>query len=49
MAPHVSDAFTTKTRVDPGAAWTDAHLPACSELDILPPARKGRPAGTRSG
>jgi NitT/TauT family transport system substrate-binding protein len=40
MASHVFDAFTTKTRVDPGSVCTDAGMPACSELDILPPARK---------
>jgi NitT/TauT family transport system substrate-binding protein len=40
MASQVSDAFSTKTRVDPNAVWTDALLPGKAELNILPPARK---------
>jgi NitT/TauT family transport system substrate-binding protein len=40
MASQVSDAFATKTRVDPGAVWTDSLLPAKAELNILPPLRK---------
>jgi NitT/TauT family transport system substrate-binding protein len=40
MASQVSDAFATKTRVDPGAVWTDAFLPNKAELNVLPPARK---------
>ena len=40
MASQVSDAFATKTRIDPAAVWTDALLPAKAELNILPPARK---------
>ena len=40
MASQVSDAFGTKTRVDPQAVWTDALLPANAELNILPPLRK---------
>jgi len=40
MASQVSDAFNTKTRVDPGAVWTDAFLPPKAELNILPPAKK---------
>ena len=40
MASQVSDAFNTKTRVDPNAVWTDAFLPSKAELNILPPARK---------
>jgi NitT/TauT family transport system substrate-binding protein len=36
----VSDAFATKTRVDPSAVWTDAFLPSKAELNILPPAKK---------
>jgi NitT/TauT family transport system substrate-binding protein len=40
MGSQVSDAFATRTRVDPGAVWTDALLPARAELDILPPAGK---------
>ncbi len=40
MASQVSDAFATKTRVDPGAVWTDAYLPPKAELAVLPPLRK---------
>jgi NitT/TauT family transport system substrate-binding protein len=40
MASQVSDAFGTKTRIDPTAVWTDAFLPPKSELNILPPAKK---------
>jgi NitT/TauT family transport system substrate-binding protein len=40
MASQVSDAFGTKTRVDPSAVWTDAYLPSKAELNVLPPARK---------
>jgi NitT/TauT family transport system substrate-binding protein len=41
MASQVSDAFNTRTRVDPAAVWTDQVLPARAELNILPaPAKK---------
>ena len=40
MASQVSDAFGTKTRVDPQAVWTDALLPTKAELNILPPLKK---------
>ncbi len=40
MASQVSDAFGTKTRVDPAAVWTDSFLPSKAELNILPPVRK---------
>jgi NitT/TauT family transport system substrate-binding protein len=40
MASQVSDAFGTKTRVDPAAVWSGAYLPAKAELNILPPAKK---------
>jgi NitT/TauT family transport system substrate-binding protein len=40
MASQVSDAFATKTRIDPNAVWTDAFLPAKAELNILPPVKK---------
>ena len=40
MASQVSDAFATKTRVDPNAVWTDAFLPTKAELNILPPLKK---------
>ncbi len=40
MASQVSDAFGTKTRVDPAAIWNGSMLPTTAELNILPPARK---------
>jgi NitT/TauT family transport system substrate-binding protein len=40
MASQVSDAFGTKTRVDPGAVWSDAYLPSKAELNVLPAAAK---------
>jgi NitT/TauT family transport system substrate-binding protein len=40
MASQVSDAFTTKTRVDPTAVWTDAFLPSKADLNVLPPVKK---------
>ena len=40
MASQVSDAFGTKTRIDPTAVWTNDFLPPKSELNILPPAKK---------
>jgi NitT/TauT family transport system substrate-binding protein len=40
MASQVSDAFGTKTRIDPNAVWTDAYLPSKADLNILPPVKK---------
>jgi NitT/TauT family transport system substrate-binding protein len=40
MASQVSDAFATKTRVNPDAVWNGAFLPAKAELNVLPPAKK---------
>jgi len=40
MASQVSDAFGTKTRVDPTAVWTDSVLPPKAELNVLPAARR---------
>jgi NitT/TauT family transport system substrate-binding protein len=40
MASQVSDAFSTKTRVDPTAVWNAAYLPTTAELKVLPPAPK---------
>ena len=40
MASQVSDAFNTKTRIDPAAVWTDKLLPPKAELNILPPPRR---------
>jgi NitT/TauT family transport system substrate-binding protein len=36
MASQVSDAFNTKTRVNPDAVWNASFLPAKAALDILP-------------
>lgn len=40
MASQVSDAFNTKTRINPDAVWNPAMLPSAAELNILPPAKK---------
>ncbi len=40
MASQVSDAFNTKTRVNPDAVWNASFLPGKAELNILPPAKK---------
>ncbi|MCA0242988.1 MAG: ABC transporter substrate-binding protein [Proteobacteria bacterium] len=40
MASQVSDAFGTKTRVDPAAVWSDQFLPAKAELNVFPPLKK---------
>jgi NitT/TauT family transport system substrate-binding protein len=37
MASQVSDAFNTKTRVNPDAVWNPAFLPSKAELNVLPP------------
>ncbi len=36
MASQVSDAFNTKTRVNPEAVWNGSFLPAKALLDVLP-------------
>ena len=36
MASQVSDAFSTKSRVNPEAVWNGSFLPAKAELNILP-------------
>jgi NitT/TauT family transport system substrate-binding protein len=36
MASQVSDAFNTKTRVNPDLVWNGAFLPSTSELNVLP-------------
>ena len=36
MASQVSDAFGTKTRVNPEAVWNGAFLPAKADLNVLP-------------
>ncbi|MBC5765196.1 ABC transporter substrate-binding protein [Ramlibacter albus] len=40
MASQVSDAFNTKTRVNPETVWNGSMLPAKADLNILPPAPK---------
>ncbi|TFZ03763.1 ABC transporter substrate-binding protein [Ramlibacter humi] len=37
MASQVSDAFATKTRVNPDTVWNGSFLPAKAELNVLPP------------
>ncbi|MBH2019692.1 ABC transporter substrate-binding protein [Polaromonas sp.] len=36
MASQVSDAFNTKTRVNPDAVWNGSFLPGKAELNVLP-------------
>ena len=36
MASQVSDAYGTKTRVNPDTIWNDSFLPSKAELDVLP-------------
>jgi NitT/TauT family transport system substrate-binding protein len=36
MASQVSDAFNTKTRINPDAVWNASFLPSKAELNILP-------------
>ena len=40
MASQVSDAFGTKSRVDPNAVWTASLLPPAAELNVLPPLKQ---------
>ncbi len=40
MSSQVSDAFNTKTRVNPDAIWNGSFLPTTKELDVLPPVAK---------
>ncbi len=40
MASQVSDAYGTKTRIDPSAIWNPSFLPTAAELNVLPPVRK---------
>ena len=39
MASQVSDAFGTKTRVNPDAVWNGSFLPTTAELNVLPAKR----------
>ena len=36
MASQVSDAYNTKTRINPDAVWNASFLPTKAELDVLP-------------
>ena len=36
MASQVSDAFATKSRVNPDAVWNGSFLPTVAELNVLP-------------
>ena len=36
MASQVSDAFNTKSRVNPDAVWNASYLPGAAELNVLP-------------
>jgi NitT/TauT family transport system substrate-binding protein len=40
MASQVSDAFGTKTRVNPDAVWNGSFLPSAAELNVLPAPKK---------
>jgi NitT/TauT family transport system substrate-binding protein len=40
MASQVSDAYATKTRIDPTAIWNGSMLPSAAELNVLPPVKK---------
>ena len=40
MASQVSDAFGTKSRVDPDAVWNGNFLPGTAERNIFPAAKK---------
>jgi NitT/TauT family transport system substrate-binding protein len=40
MASQVSDAYGTKTRIDPSKVWNGSMLPSAAELNILPPAKR---------
>ncbi len=40
MASQVSDAYGTKTRVNPDAVWNGSFLPSKAELNVLPAPKK---------
>jgi len=40
MASQVSDAYGTKTRINPSQVWNGSLLPSAAELNVLPPAKK---------
>ena len=47
MASQVSDAFNTKTRVNPDAVWNGSFLPTKAELNILPAPAKAAAAAKK--
>jgi NitT/TauT family transport system substrate-binding protein len=40
MASQVSDAYNTKTRINPATIWDGSMMPAAADLNVLPPAKK---------
>ena len=40
MASQVSDAYATKTRIDPTTIWNGSMMSAAADLNVLPPAKK---------
>jgi NitT/TauT family transport system substrate-binding protein len=40
MASQVSDAYNTKTRINPSTIWDGSMMPAAADLNVLPPAKK---------
>ena len=40
MASQVSDAFNTKSRINPDAVWNGSFLPSRAELNVLPTPKK---------
>ena len=40
MASQVSDAYATKTRINPSVVWDGSMLPPAAVLNVLPPAKK---------
>jgi len=44
MASQVSDAFNTKTRINPDVVWNGSFLPSKADLNILPAPKATAPA-----
>jgi NitT/TauT family transport system substrate-binding protein len=40
MASQVSDAYATKTRINPSVIWDGSMLPPAAALNVLPAAKK---------
>jgi NitT/TauT family transport system substrate-binding protein len=40
MASQVSDAYATKTRIDPNTVWNGSMMPTAADLNVLPPVKK---------